>query len=78
MAGSYTVPEVAVFFNNKLYRGNRTTKVSTGSLQAFDSPNMSPLATAGISIHGKCLSGDIQLEGQDAVISIYLFTYPSA
>lgn len=51
MAGSYSIPEVAVFFNNKLYRGNRTTKVSTGSLQAFDSPNMAPLATAGISIH---------------------------
>lgn len=51
MAGSYSIPEVAVFFNNKLYRGNRTTKVSTGSLQAFDSPNMSPLATAGIAIH---------------------------
>ncbi|KAK3876337.1 hypothetical protein Pcinc_018876 [Petrolisthes cinctipes] len=50
LAGSYTVPEVTVFFNNKLYRGNRTTKVSTGRLQAFDSPNMSPLATAGISI----------------------------
>lgn len=51
MAGSYSIPEVAVFFNNKLYRGNRTTKVSTGSLQAFDSPNMAPLATAGIAIH---------------------------
>lgn len=50
MAGNYTVPEVTVFFNNKLYRGNRTTKVSTGRLQAFDSPNMSPLAVAGISI----------------------------
>ncbi|KAG7175058.1 L-asparaginase-like 1 [Homarus americanus] len=50
MAGSYTIPEVSVFFNNKLYRGNRTTKVSTGRLQAFDSPNMSPLAIAGISI----------------------------
>nr|XP_045617571.1 L-asparaginase 1-like isoform X2 [Procambarus clarkii] len=50
MAGSYTIPEVTVFFNNKLYRGNRTAKVSTGRLQAFDSPNMSPLAIAGISI----------------------------
>lgn len=63
IAGRYTIPEVTVFFNNKLYRGNRTTKVSTGRLQAFDSPNMSPLATAGISIqvdyrsvfHSTCL-----------------------
>ena len=52
MAGIYNIPEVAVFFNNKLYRGNRITKVSTGKLQAFDSPNMSPLAVAGISIQG--------------------------
>ncbi|XP_068216097.1 L-asparaginase-like isoform X1 [Palaemon carinicauda] len=50
MAGSYTIPEVTVFFNSKLYRGNRTTKVSTGRLQAFDSPNMPPIAVAGISI----------------------------
>lgn len=53
MAGNYAIPEVAVFFNSKLYRGNRTTKVSTRSLQAFDSPNMPPLAVAGISINGE-------------------------
>ncbi|RXG56586.1 L-asparaginase [Armadillidium vulgare] len=50
VAGLYPIPEVTVFFNNKLYRGNRTVKVSTGSLDAFDSPNLSPLAVAGISI----------------------------
>ncbi|RXG69237.1 L-asparaginase 1 [Armadillidium vulgare] len=52
VAGLYPIPEVTVFFNNKLYRGNRTVKVSTGSLDAFDSPNLSPLAVAGISIQG--------------------------
>lgn len=26
VAGHYTVPEVTLFFHNKLYRGNRTTK----------------------------------------------------
>ncbi|KAF2361802.1 L-asparaginase type I [Trinorchestia longiramus] len=51
MAGSYNIPEVTVFFNNKLYRGNRTTKVSTGRLSAFDSPNFPALASAGISIN---------------------------
>ncbi|XP_076045663.1 L-asparaginase-like [Oratosquilla oratoria] len=50
MAGHYVIPEVGIFFNSKLYRGNRTTKVSTRRLQAFDSPNMNPLAVAGISI----------------------------
>ncbi|XP_047740509.1 L-asparaginase 1 [Hyalella azteca] len=51
MAGCYNIPEVTVFFNNKLYRGNRTTKVSSGRLSAFDSPNFPALATAGISIN---------------------------
>ena len=52
MAGSYCIPEVCVFFNNKLYRGNRTVKRSNGSLDAFYSPNMSPLAQFGIEVHG--------------------------
>ncbi|MCL4151386.1 UNVERIFIED_CONTAM: hypothetical protein GTU68_033654 [Idotea baltica] len=50
IAGGYAIPEVSVFFNNKLYRGNRTVKVSSGSLDAFGSPNLSPIAVAGISI----------------------------
>ena len=52
MAGTYCIPEVCVFFNNKLYRGNRTVKRSNGSLDAFYSPNMSPLAQFGIEVHG--------------------------
>lgn len=53
VAGSYCIPEVCVFFNNKLYRGNRTVKRSNGSLDAFDSPNLTPLAHFGIDVHGK-------------------------
>ena len=49
-AGNYTIPEVCVYFDNKLMRGNRTVKVSAGSLHAFDSPNLSPLAHAMIDI----------------------------
>lgn len=52
VAGSYLIPEVCVYFNNKLIRGNRTSKRSNGSLDAFDSPNMTPLATFGIDVHG--------------------------
>ena len=52
VAGSYCIPEVCVFFNNKLFRGNRTVKRSNGSLDAFDSPNMTPLAQFGIDVHG--------------------------
>jgi L-asparaginase len=48
--GKSMVPEVSVYFGNKLYRGNRTTKFSTDHFNAFDSPNFPPLATAGIEI----------------------------
>ena len=53
VAGTYCIPEVCVFFNHKLYRGNRTVKRSNGSLDAFDSPNLLPLAQFGIDVHGK-------------------------
>ncbi len=44
------VPEVCIYFDNKLYRGNRTTKKSAEYFDAFDSPNYPPLAEAGIHI----------------------------
>lgn len=50
LAGNYNIPEVTVYFGHKLFRGNRVTKVSSDSLNAFDSPNLSPLATMGINI----------------------------
>lgn len=88
LAGSYVIPEVTVYFGQKLFRGNRITKVSqfvlltvwfrlesflrcvcfsqlmfivisvvrfkvsSDSLNAFDSPNMAPLAVMGINIEG--------------------------
>lgn len=53
LAGTYNIPEVTVYFGHKLFRGNRITKVSSDSLNAFDSPNMKCLATMGINIEGK-------------------------
>jgi len=50
IAANYPVPEVTLFFNNKLYRGNRTRKVDADGFDAFDSPNMQPLIKAGINI----------------------------
>ncbi len=52
IAGNYCIPEVTILFNNKLFRGNRTSKISTSHLDAFDSPNMPPLVTIGINING--------------------------
>ena len=48
--GHARVPEVCIFFNNRLMRGNRTTKLSSDEFRAFTSPNLPPLAEAGISI----------------------------
>ncbi|XP_054264390.1 L-asparaginase [Macrosteles quadrilineatus] len=48
IAGNFVIPEVTLFFNYKLLRGNRTTKVSSESFHAFDSPNTPPLVIAGI------------------------------
>ena len=44
------VPEVCIFFENMLLRGNRTRKMSSDEFSAFRSPNLPPLAEAGISI----------------------------
>ncbi|CAH1123781.1 unnamed protein product [Ceutorhynchus assimilis] len=52
-AGCYDIPEVCVCFANKLLRGNRTTKISSNLLNAFDSPNYHHLGNAGIEIRCK-------------------------
>jgi L-asparaginase len=41
---------VHLFFNDRLYRGNRTTKVNADSFSAFDSPNFPPVGKAGINL----------------------------
>ncbi|XP_039497871.1 L-asparaginase [Drosophila santomea] len=51
IAGNYIIPEVCVFFGHKLMRGNRTVKVSSNALDAFDSPNVPPLARIGIDVN---------------------------
>ena len=44
------INEVAIYFGSKLLRGNRSTKVNSESFEAFSSPNLEPLAVAGINI----------------------------
>lgn len=48
--GSPMIPEVAVYFEDYLYRGNRTLKYSAEHFEAFASPNYPHLAFAGIDI----------------------------
>lgn len=44
IASALPVPEVCILINNRLLRGNRTVKVNSAGLDAFDSPNFPPLA----------------------------------
>jgi L-asparaginase len=48
--GQPAVPEVCIFFDNKLTRGNRTTKMSAEHFDAFYSPNYHPLAEVGLHL----------------------------
>ena len=48
--GLPVVPEVCIYFENRLLRGNRTIKYSAEHFNAFASPNLPPLAEAGLQI----------------------------
>lgn len=49
--GEAAVPEVCLYFQNKLLRGNRSKKLSAEDLDAFVSYNYPALAEAGVGIH---------------------------
>ncbi len=44
------VPEVAIYFENQLMRGNRTVKYNAENFEAFRSPNYHTLADVGVYI----------------------------
>lgn len=48
--GRPEVPEVSLYFQNQLFRANRTTKRSAEALSAFRSYNYPPLAEVGVNI----------------------------
>ena len=48
--GTAIVPEVCIFFENHLLRGNRTTKINAENFNAFRSYNYPPLAEVGVNI----------------------------
>ncbi|CAI8377182.1 MAG: L-asparaginase 1 [Cryomorphaceae bacterium] len=53
IANSGKVSEVCIFFEDQLYKGNRTVKVNTEHFEAFESPNYPILAEAGVNIKYK-------------------------
>lgn len=48
--GNAVVPEVCIYFDYELLRGNRSKKVESMQFDAFDSGNYPPLAKAGVKI----------------------------
>lgn len=48
--GNAIVPEVCIYFDTVLMRGNRASKINSDNFRAFLSPNCPPLAEAGIHI----------------------------
>lgn len=48
--GEPNIREVGLYFEYKLYRANRTTKISAEQFEAFTSPNYPPLAESGVHL----------------------------
>ena len=49
--GKPVIREVCLYFEYKLYRGNRTTKINAEHFNAFASPNYAPLAESGVHLN---------------------------
>lgn len=68
--GNPKVGEVAIYFEYKLMRGNRTHKTSASHFDAFFSPNFRDLAEAGINIEYK--NGHLQPFGNGDLNVVHL------
>jgi len=49
--GKPIIKEVCLYFEYKLYRANRTTKINAEHFNAFASPNYPPLAVSGVHLN---------------------------
>ncbi|MFM7018166.1 asparaginase [Flavobacterium sp.] len=80
-AGHPTIQEVCLYFEYKLYRGNRTTKINAEHFNAFSSPNYPALAESGVHLNvnsstlfptsNKKLIVHKQLEDQVVILKIF-------
>lgn len=79
--GKPVVNEVCIYFEFKLFRGNRTSKISTTQFNAFSSSNYPLLAEAGVKIQfnhsalnkpsGSTLLLSSQLDSNIALIKVF-------
>ncbi|KRX04469.1 Asparaginase/glutaminase [Pseudocohnilembus persalinus] len=52
ISGHFTIPEVTIFMNDRLIRGNRAKKIASEGLDAFDSPMVSPIIQLDQNLNG--------------------------
>ncbi|KGO92221.1 asparaginase [Flavobacterium subsaxonicum] len=80
--GQPIIREVCLYFEYKLYRGNRTTKISAEHFNAFTSPNYPALAESGVHLKvnkeylnhandGKQLSVGLEFEDNVAIVKMF-------
>ncbi len=78
------VPEVGVFFSRRMTRGNRTTKSSVQSYDAYRSPGVAPLVKMGVDIEyptpARRPTGPFRLHSgfDERVAVLHLFPHMSA
>lgn len=75
------IPEVAIYFESQLFRGNRTYKFNAENFEAFKSVNYPPLADVGVNIryyknnirkpNFKKLKINTQIEPSVAIIRLF-------
>ena len=76
------INEVCLYFEYKLYRGNRTTKINAEHFNAFTSPNYPPIAESGVHLklnkelflpkqHTKKIKIHKQLDDNVAIIKMF-------
>lgn len=82
LAGNYNIPEVMIYFGNRIMRGCRATKIRSDAFDPFDTPNQPPLGTMGVQvtidnrqIFRNCILGnfsvDTEIEENIALLRIY-------
>ncbi len=69
--GEPVFKEVCLYFEYKLYRGNRTTKINAEHFNAFNSPNFTPLAESGV--HLKVNKEAVLLKGNNKKLIVHKF-----
>jgi len=65
--GKSTIQEVCLYFEYKLYRGNRTTKINAEHFNAFASPNYQHLAESGVHLN---INSNVMLPKQSRKLQV--------